>query len=165
MNRVLNHVAVHVPDIDRAVEFYTSIFGFRKLKNSPRCTDRVLDPDAPVFRVYDSRLQKVKVAFLTTGNSVGFELFQFIDPPMSQSASFDYTRGGVFHIAVTDHDPEEMCRRVVGAGGKKIGATVVPASAAEDGQRECTLYCSDPWGNTIEMCSCSFEKLMANRGD
>jgi hypothetical protein len=107
----------------------------------------------------------VKVAFLTTGNSVGFELFQFIDPPMSVPASFDYTRGGVFHLAVTDNDPEEMCRKVIAAGGKKIGATVVPASAAGDGQKECTLYCADPWGNTIEMCSCSFEKLMANRGD
>jgi catechol 2,3-dioxygenase-like lactoylglutathione lyase family enzyme len=163
MNRVLNHIALHVPDIDAAIDFYTSLFGFRKLKNTPRCVNRSLDPDAPVFRVYDERLQQVKVAFLTTGNGIGFELFQFIDPPMSQRADFDYTRGGVFHIAITDSDPEELCRKVVAAGGKKIGETVVPATAK--GENECTLYVADPWGYTLEICSCSFEKLMANRGE
>jgi catechol 2,3-dioxygenase-like lactoylglutathione lyase family enzyme len=161
MNRVINHLALHVPDIDAAIDFYTSIFGFRKLKDTPRCTNRAETPNAPVFRVYDNRLQQVKVAFLTTDNGIGFELFQFIDPPMSQSADFDYTRGGVFHIAITDKDPEALCQRVIAAGGKKIGETVVPASAV--GENECTLYVSDPWGYTIEICSCSFEKLFANR--
>jgi catechol 2,3-dioxygenase-like lactoylglutathione lyase family enzyme len=148
--------------VSAAIEFYTKIFGFRKLKDTPRCTKRSENPDAPVFRVYDKRLQEVKVAFLTTGNGVGFELFQFIDPSMSQPADFDYTRGGVFHIALTDNDPEGLCARAVAAGGKKIGETVVPASAKGEG--ECTLYVADPWGYTLEICSCSFEKLMANRG-
>jgi catechol 2,3-dioxygenase-like lactoylglutathione lyase family enzyme len=163
MNRVINHIALHVPDITAAIKFYTTIFGFRLLKSTPRCTRRAETPNAPVFRVYDSRLQEVKVAFLTTGNGIGFELFQFIDPPMTQPADFDYTRGGVFHVAVTDRDPEGLCAKVIAAGGKKIGETVVPASAA--GENECTLYVADPWGYTIEICSCSFEKLMANRGE
>jgi len=68
-----------VPDIDAAIDFYTNILGFRKLKETPRCTRRADNPDAPVFRVYGDRLQEVKVAFLTTGNGVGFELFQFIE--------------------------------------------------------------------------------------
>ena len=163
MNRVVNHIALHVPDIDAAVDWYTTLFGFRKLKDSPRHSIRSQNPDAPVFRVYDGRLQSFKVAFLTTGNGVGFELFQFIDPPMSEPSSFNYTRGGVFHVAITDHDPEGLCEKVVKAGGRKIGETVVPASVKE-GERECTLYVQDPWGNVLEICSCSFEKLMANRG-
>lgn len=163
MNRCVNHIALHVPDIDAAVEWYTSLFGFRKLKETPRCTNRSDNPDAPVFRVYDGRLQSFKVAFLSTGNGVGFELFQFIDPPMSEQSSFNYTRGGVFHVAITDSDPEGLCEKVIAAGGKKIGETVVPASIGK-GEHECTLYCQDPWGNVIELCSCSFEHLMANRG-
>jgi catechol 2,3-dioxygenase-like lactoylglutathione lyase family enzyme len=106
MNKVVNHIALHVPDIDAAVEWYTSLFGFRKLKDMPHCSVRSENPDAPVFRVYDGRLQSFKVAFLTAGNGVGFELFQFIDPPMSEQSSFNYTRGGVFHVAITDHNPE-----------------------------------------------------------
>ncbi|KAF2494582.1 Glyoxalase/Bleomycin resistance protein/Dihydroxybiphenyl dioxygenase [Lophium mytilinum] len=162
-NRVLNHIALHVPDLDAAITFYTRVLGFRKLQNLPRCTDRSTDPSAPIFRIYDSRLHKVKVAFLATGNSVGFELFQFIDPPMSAPASFDYTRGGVFHFAVTDPDPEALCARVVAAGGRKIGETVSPASTEGEEVRTVALYVLDPWGNTIEACSCSFEKMMANR--
>jgi len=62
---------------------------------------------------------------------------------MSEPASFDYTKGGVFHVAITDHDPEGLCKKIVKAGGKKIGETVVPATAKGEG--ECTLYVSDPW--------------------
>jgi catechol 2,3-dioxygenase-like lactoylglutathione lyase family enzyme len=161
-NRVINHIALHVPDLEAAVTWYTTIFGFTPLR-TPICCDRSISPDAPIFRVYDSKLHKVKLAFLSTGNGIGFELFQFIDPPMSIPAAFDYTRGGVFHVAVTDPDPEALCERVVQAGGKKIGETVTPASCVGDGKREVALYCQDPWGNVIEACSSSFERMMANR--
>ncbi|KAF2660285.1 Glyoxalase/Bleomycin resistance protein/Dihydroxybiphenyl dioxygenase [Lophiostoma macrostomum CBS 122681] len=162
-NRVLNHIALHVPDLEAAVDWYTKLFGFRRLRSAPVCCDRSTDPCAPIFRVYDSKLHKVKLAFLSTGSGIGFELFQFIDPPMSEPASFDYTRGGVFHVAVTDPDPEALCERVVKAGGKKIGETVTPASCEGEGEKQLALYCQDPWGNVIEACSCSFEKMMANR--
>ena len=162
-NRVLNHIALHVPDLDAAVTFYTTLFGFKRLRTLPVCCDRGTDPCAPIFRVYDARLHKVKLAFLTTGSGVGFELFQFVDPPMSEQASFDYTRGGVFHLAVTDPDPDALCERVVGAGGRKIGETIVPSSCVGDAEKVYALYVQDPWGNVIEACSCSFEKMMANR--
>jgi catechol-2,3-dioxygenase len=162
-NRVLNHIGLHVPDIEEAVKWYTTIFGFKRLRSAPICCNRATDPNLPIFRLYDSKLHKVKVAFLTTGGGVGFELFQFIDPPMSQPASFDYTKGGVFHIAVTDPDPEALCERVVKAGGSKIGPTITPASCEGEPERQYALYCQDPWGNVIEACSCSFEKMMANR--
>ncbi|KAF2114020.1 Glyoxalase/Bleomycin resistance protein/Dihydroxybiphenyl dioxygenase [Lophiotrema nucula] len=162
-NRVLNHIALHVPDLDKAIEWYTSIFGFKRLRSGHVCCDRSTDPCAPIFRVYDSKLHKVKLAFLSTGNGVGFELFQFIDPPMSEPSRFDYTRGGVFHLAVTDPDPEALCERVVRNGGRKIGETVTPASCKDEEEKQYALYCQDPWGNVIEACSCSFEKMMANR--
>ncbi|KAF2732630.1 Glyoxalase/Bleomycin resistance protein/Dihydroxybiphenyl dioxygenase [Polyplosphaeria fusca] len=162
-NRVLNHIALHVPDLDAAIHWYTTIFGFRPLRSTPVCSDRSTTPSAPIFRVYGSSLHKVKVAFLSTGNGVGFELFQFIDPPMSTPASFDYTRGGVFHVAVTDPDPEALCERVVANGGKKIGETVTPGVCEGEAERQVALYCQDPWGNVIEACSCGFERMMANR--
>ena len=161
-NRVLNHIALHVPDLDAAIEWYTKLFGFRRLRN-PICCDRSTDPCAPIFRVYDNKLHKVKLAFLATGNGVGFELFQFIDPPMSEPAEFNYTRGGVFHLAITDPDPEALLERAIKAGARQIGEAVVPASCEGEGERQVALYMQDPWGNVIEACSCSFEKMMANR--
>lgn len=161
-NRVLNHIALHVPDLDAAIEWYTKLFGFRQLRR-PVCCDRSTDQCAPIFRVYENKLHKVKLAFLSTGNGVGFELFQFIDPPMSEPASFNYTRGGVFHLALTDPDSEALLARAVKAGAKQIGEPIVPASCEGGAEKQIVLYMQDPRGNVIEACSCSFEKMMANR--
>lgn len=120
-------------------------------------TDKAITPNAPLFKIYGDELQQVKVAFLTTGNGVGFELFEFINPRNKELASFDYTRGGYYHIAVTHPDPEMLCEMVLAAGGRKIGVTV---TVFDD---EKALYIQDPWGNTVEILSCSLEMLMANR--
>jgi hypothetical protein len=34
-------------------------------------------PEAPIFKIYEERMQAVKVAWLGCGNSVGFEVFEF----------------------------------------------------------------------------------------
>ncbi|MCJ1298321.1 hypothetical protein MMC08_001110 [Hypocenomyce scalaris] len=80
---------------------------------------------------------------------------------MTQPATFDYTHGGFFHLAITAPDPDELCERVVAAGGKKIGETVLPFVA--QGETDSALYVQDPWDNNIEVVSCSFEQLLGNR--
>ncbi|PGH13189.1 hypothetical protein AJ80_06435 [Polytolypa hystricis UAMH7299] len=170
-NRVVNHVAVSVPDCDAAVKWYTENLGFRLLQASsasPESRTRKDAPDAPIFKIYGDDLHEVKTAFLTTGNGVGFEIFEFLNPKYngpssttSSSVPFSltnlYTRGGFFHIAITDPDPERLCARVVAAGGKQIGVT----TPLHEGQT--ALYFRDPWGNVVEVVSCSFEQLLANR--
>ena len=129
-------------------------------------TDRSADgSDAPIFRIYGDKLNKVKVAWLSTGNSVGFEIFEFIDPPTKSSDETNktwtleeqYQRGGFFHIAVTAPDPDAVADAACQDGAKRIGETIT----MYDGDK--TLYLRDPWGNIVELLSCSFEQLMANR--
>lgn len=160
---MVNHIAIAVPDCDAAVEFYTTIFGFRRLRRNPRIIDRSVVAKASIFDIYGDTLQKVKVAFLSAGNGVGIELFEFQEPRMREPASFDYRRGGFFHIAVTHPDPEALCKKVVAAGGRQLGLTVLPF--AQIGEDDRALYLQDPWGNTVEVVSCSFEQLMGNRAE
>lgn len=158
-NLNINHVAISVPNCDEAVKWYTEILGFRNLC-SVRDTSRKETPNAPIFKTYDEALQRVKTAWLATGNGVGFEIFEFVDPKYKgpEGDGFNYTRGGFVHIAVTAPEPEKVCEKVVKAGGKKIGQTIEVC----DG--DTALYLQDPWGNVIEVMSCSLEQLMANRG-
>jgi catechol 2,3-dioxygenase-like lactoylglutathione lyase family enzyme len=162
-NHVINHIAISVPDLDAAVEWYATIFGFKKIRSN-RVTDRTLTSDAPIFRIYGDTLQKVKIAFLGTGNSVGFEIFQFIDPAHQACTTeeFEYMRGGVFHICVTTPDVEDAIRRVKEKEGRQIGETV---DLGEDlhGEMRKAAYVKDPWGTVVEVLSCGFEALMANR--
>ena len=157
---MLNHVAVSVPDCAAAVSWYTGILGFKMLQPAIRTTERLATPSAPMFAIYPPSLQKVKMAFLGTGNGVGFEVFEFLDPAFSPAAaSFEkggYAHGGFFHICVTDPEPDRLAERVVKEGGKKLGETIVMGE-------ESACYVQDPWGNVIEVLSCTFEQLLANR--
>ncbi|KAK7178822.1 hypothetical protein DPSP01_014342 [Paraphaeosphaeria sporulosa] len=155
-NHVFNHVAISVPDCDKAIEWYGNVFGFRRLR-SDRMTDRAEAQDAPIFKIYDSKLHKVKIAWLGTGNSVGFEVFEFIDPPNKPSPDFEYAKTGFFHIAVTSPDVDAAVARVLENGGDQVGETVIM------GPEDKAAYVRDPWGNVVELLSCSFEHLMANK--
>lgn len=121
-------------------------------------TDRAENANQPIFRIYPQSLQKVKVAWLACGNGVGFEVFEFIDPPHRPKPEFEYERSGFFHIAVTAPDPEAVVKRAEEVGGKQVGETVAmgPSNKA--------LYVMDPWGNVIEVLTTSFEGLLANTG-
>jgi catechol 2,3-dioxygenase-like lactoylglutathione lyase family enzyme len=157
-NHVFNHVGIAVPDLEAAIEWYTTNLGFRRLQKGCRAFDRASDPDAPIFKVYGDSLHKVKIAPLSSGNGVGVELFQFIDPPVKKGTSFKdmYTRGGYFHICITHPDPDTLLKKISSTGAKQIGETIKIGD-------EKALYMSDPWGNVIEVLSCSFEQLMANK--
>lgn len=78
----------------------------------------------PTFRIIGDKLKKVNVAFLTTGNGVGFELCEFVDPPVKSAEVLrrefrmeeHYQRGGVFHIGFTSPDPEVMAKAACWSG-------------------------------------------------
>lgn len=132
-----------MPNCDEAVAWYQEVFGFRRIR-SDRTTERSDTPDAPIFKIYDNKLQKVKVAWLSCGNGVGFEIFEFIDPGFEKPENFDYTRGGFFHIGITVSDPDGVAKKAISMGAKQQGETVT----MYEGEK--ALYLQDPWvGNFV----------------
>lgn len=105
----------------------------------------------------------MKVAFLITGNDVGFELFEFLDPSTkaqeaaSRSVEGEYLRGGYFHICVTAPNPDGVADEVCKDGGSRVGETI----PQYDG--DVALYLRDPWGNMVELTTASFQQTHANR--
>lgn len=95
---------------------------------------------------------------------MGFEIFEFIEPRhgVAGTEEFDYTRAGVFHICVTVVDVEDAVQRVINMGGKQVGEMV---ELGEDyhGDMRRASYVKDPWGTVVEVLSCGFEALMANK--
>ncbi|OAL05174.1 Glyoxalase/Bleomycin resistance protein/Dihydroxybiphenyl dioxygenase [Phaeosphaeriaceae sp. SRC1lsM3a] len=162
-NHAVNHIAISVPDLDAAVHWYSILFGFKKIRPN-KVTDRDATPNAPIFRIYGDTLRKVKIAYLGTGNGVGFEIFEFIEPRHREpeTEDFEYTRAGVYHICVTVTDVEDAIKRVEEMGGRQIGETV---ELGEDyhGEMRRAAYVRDPWGTVVEVLSCTFEALMANK--
>ncbi|EXJ63557.1 uncharacterized protein A1O5_11318 [Cladophialophora psammophila CBS 110553] len=164
VNCKFNHVALSVDNCDAAAKWYMETLGFRRI--IPNATmHRTQDPDGIVFRVYGDDLHHVKVAYLGTGNQIGIEIFEFIDPnyrggtttsptPFNPQA---WTQGGFFHIAVTAPDPEALAMKVVQAGGKEFGQAVILPNGEQ------ARYVQDPWGNVFEICSTDFDSLITPR--
>ncbi|KAF7547354.1 hypothetical protein G7Z17_g7786 [Cylindrodendrum hubeiense] len=125
-NRVFNHVAVSVCNIESVVKWYSDILGFRLLSKIHHIK-RSEKPDDAIFGIYPASLNEVKLAWMTTGNGVGFEVFEFIDPKAEpEPKSFEFHKAGFFHICVTDPDPDALAAKIVEAGGRRIGNTMDP---------------------------------------
>ncbi|KAL0935103.1 uncharacterized protein CTRU02_209694 [Colletotrichum truncatum] len=155
--RPINHVAVSVGDIEAVTMWYSQVLGFQIIGNRIFHIKRSENPEAAIFAIYGEALREVKLAYMTTGNSVGFEVFQFLDPAFkANDVDFEYNRGGFFHICVTDPHPDALADKVVQYGGSRQGVTVKVAG----GGAAC-VYVKDPWGNVIEILDTSFDRMAA----
>ena len=91
---------------------------------------------------------------MTTGNGIGLEIFEFIEPKTYVPKEvFEFRRGGFFHICVTAADPDVLADQIVATGGSRIGVTVRPVPTVK------CIYSTDPWGNVIEILNISFERF------
>ncbi|CAM1504966.1 Fc.00g106030.m01.CDS01 [Cosmosporella sp. VM-42] len=111
--RPINHIGVSVNDIEAVIQWYTEVMGFRLYGNEIKHIKRSEDPNNGIFKIYPSSLQEVKLAFMATGNGVGFEVFEFLDPIYHRVKEFEYNRGGFFHLCVTDQDPEALLNKII----------------------------------------------------
>ena len=59
---------------------------------------------------------------------------------------------------VTCPDPDAVAEAACNDGAVRVGET----ATVYDGEK--ALYIRDPWGNIVEVLSCSFDQLLANRG-
>ena len=100
--------------------------------------------DSPIFRIYGTKLQKVKIAWLSTGNGVGFEIFEFIDPPTKSadevnaqwSLEHQYQRGGFFHIGgYNTHLTGRVATSLCGLPNTETSADIIPNAFRCDSSR------------------------------
>jgi glyoxylase I family protein len=135
-----NHVAISVPDMDRALDFYCTQLGFEKVGESgwptgTEAADRILAVTGTAARV----------VHLRTSNLL-LEIFQFVaGNPAMQDPKRPVIDHGITHLclAVTDLDAEYA--RLAAAGMHFH----CPPTEIAPGLR--TTYGRDPFGNVIEL--------------
>jgi predicted enzyme related to lactoylglutathione lyase len=151
----INHIGITVPDIQAAVRWYCETFDLTVLVEAHTASRRT--PGADRRRdVFGSRWGEMKLAHLTNGDGVGFELFEFVEPAVVETdEGFDYWNVGLSHIALTVDDLEAAIERIVAGGG--CARTEIHQVAS--GVRIC--YCSDPWWTTIELVTGTYTQLVA----
>jgi predicted enzyme related to lactoylglutathione lyase len=153
----VNHVGLTVPDIFGAIDWYHEAFGFRCIMG-PRALEA--DEHAETAPVFGDTFRRAWQAHLITGNYVGIELFQFIDPPTRGTREGPTSRlnHGFWHLCITHPDVEGLTRHVTDHGGTVITAPYkfVP------GRPWRLAYVADPWGTVIELMSHSYAEAFGN---
>lgn len=153
----VNHVGLTVPDVFAAIDWYAEVFGFRCIMG-PRVIEAAGHPEAAA--VFGNRFRRAWQAHLITGNYVGIELFQFVDPPTRDrpDGPAPWRGRGFWHLCITHPDVGAMVRRVIEHGGTVLAEPYefVP------GRPWRLAYVADPWGTMLEVMSHSYAEAFAN---
>jgi glyoxylase I family protein len=136
----VNHVALSVPDMDQALEFYCDLLGFEKRLESgwpagTQAADLILGVPGT----------SAKVVHLGVANLL-LELFEFAEcEPARQDPNRPVVDHGYTHLCLAVTDVDEQYQRLSAAGMR------FHCAPQDLGQGVRTVYGRDPFGNVIEL--------------
>lgn len=152
--RTFSHIGLSVPDVEKAVEFYTKVMGWYLIMEPTLITEDRSAIGEMCTDVFGEGWRKFKIAHLSTGDRVGVEIFQF-EGAEDRENNFEYWKTGIFHYCVQDPDVEGLAEKIVAAGGKKRMEKPRYYYPGEKPYR--MIYMEDPFGNILEIYSHSYE--------
>jgi catechol 2,3-dioxygenase-like lactoylglutathione lyase family enzyme len=155
----MNHIGISVHSIDKAISFYKEVFGWYHVSGPFE-----LKRDGSASSLYcDSIFQQdwtsVKMAHMSTGDRIGFELFEFEGnyPP---NDIFEIKRQGLFHFSITVPNIEEFLEKLLTHGGKQRS----PISKREvNGNIYGIVYAQDPFDNVFEIYTHGYEMMQMSQ--
>ena len=157
--RTINHIAVSVTDLNRAVKWYKEVFGFTVVNGPVEFEADDSSLGIAARDIHGPNFRKMRMVWLSSGNQVGFEMFEYIDPKAERRIdNFEYWKSGFFHICVTDPNIEELCKRISDSGGRQRSR--IWDVDSDKGYK--IAFCEDPFGNVIEIYTRSYEQLVTS---
>ncbi|TFD99568.1 lactoylglutathione lyase family protein [Jeotgalibacillus sp. R-1-5s-1] len=151
--RNFSHIGLSVPDLEKAVSFYTEVLGwYTIMEPSP-----VYNDDTAIGQmcrdVFGNDWEQFRIAHLSTGDKIGVELFEF---PQNEKPSnnFEYWKTGIFHFCVQDPDIEGLVEKIKQHGGKQ---RMPIREYYPDDKPYKMVYVEDPFGNIFEIYTHSYE--------
>lgn len=149
-----SHIGLSVPDLDKAVEFYTKAFGWYLIMPPTEVAEEVDTAIGIMCQdVFGAGYEKFRIAHMSTSDKIGIEMFEFKDNYKPEK-NLDFKQHGVFHFCIQDPDLEGALKRVVELGGKQR----MPVREYYPGEKPYRMvYVEDPFGNVFELYSHSYE--------
>jgi len=156
---VVNHIRISVSDLEKAIDFYREIFGFNIIKGPINIVSDTPGIGLICKNIFGPRFKEAKIVWLSSGNNIGLEILQFIDPKAElRSDNFEYWKSGFFHVCITNPNIGDLCNKISEKGGK-LRADIQIINEAKQHK---IAYCEDPFGNIIEIFTYSYEQVNAN---
>lgn len=152
--RSFSHIGLSVPDLEKAVEFYSEVMGwYVVMKPSVVKEEKDTDIGQMCIDVFGEGFGEFKIAHMVTSDGIGIELFEFKQNDGKKPVFNPYTTG-LFHFCVQDPDVEGMVEKIVAHGGKQR----MPIREYYPGDKPYRMcYVEDPFGIVFEVYSHSYE--------
>jgi catechol 2,3-dioxygenase-like lactoylglutathione lyase family enzyme len=157
--KIINHIAISVPNLDEAVKWYMEVLGFTAVKQAVEIVADDSLKGRAIKDIHGPKIKKMRMAWLSTANQIGFEIIEYVQPKAERRTdNFEYWKSGFIHICITDPDIEGLCKRISEGGGKQ--RTEIWEFVPEKGYK--IAFCEDPFGNIIEIFDHSYEQVITS---
>lgn len=151
-----SHVGVTVPDLEAAILWYQKTFDMELLAGPIEVLEDDTELGKAAAAIYGTGFKRFTFAHLGWADDTGLELFHFESPQTYRPHdNFKFWRAGIYHLALTATDFQLTIDRIKGEGGKQRSDAVI--IDAERGYQ--VVYCEDPWGTVIELCSHPYRQI------
>ncbi|MEO6825714.1 MAG: VOC family protein [Microbacteriaceae bacterium] len=151
-----SHLGVTVPDLPAAIAWYRETFGMYLLAGPIEVPEDDTALGKAAAAIYGVGFSRFSFAHLVWPDGAGLELFQF-SPTTRRENNFEFSKTGIYHLALTAPNLDATIARIVQTGGRQRSAATVINE--EKGYR--VVYCEDPWGTVIELCSHPYAQTWA----
>ncbi|WP_405224132.1 lactoylglutathione lyase family protein [Dokdonia sp. Asnod1-B02] len=149
-----SHIGLSVPNIKKAVEFYSEVMGWYIIM-PPSIVKKEKDSaiGQMCIDVFGDDWETFEIAHLSTSDGIGVELFSFPNKDMKPS-EFNPFNTGLFHFCVQDPNIEELIEKIVSYGGKQR-MPIREYYPKDKPYKMC--YVEDPFGIVFEIYTHSYE--------
>lgn len=151
----INHIGLHVNDIEKAIEFYKNAMGWTHLAGPWPIKDDGSEKWAFTTSIYGKEgntWEGFKLAHMLAGNDVGVELLQF-ENGYAPAKHLEFKRQGIFHFAITVDDLDAFVENFIAYGGKQY------SDKRYDPRNFGTVFMEDPFGNVFECHNASYAAM------
>ncbi|WP_159023584.1 VOC family protein [Formosa sp. L2A11] len=149
-----SHIGITVPDIKKAVKFYTEVMGwYTIMKPSTIKKEKETAIGIMCMDVFGEDWDEFEIAHLSTSDGVGVEIFSF-PHGVKEAPEFSPFNTGLFHFSIQDPNIEDLIDKIVAYGGKQR----MPIRAYYPGEKPFKMcYVEDPFGIVFEIYTHSYE--------
>jgi predicted enzyme related to lactoylglutathione lyase len=117
--RSFSHIGITVPNIKKAVKFYSDVMGWYIIMEPSKVTkEKETAIGQMCIDVFGEDWKEFEIAHMSTSDGIGIELFSF-PHGIKEAPEFNPFNTGLFHFCIQGPNIEELIDKIVSSGGDK----------------------------------------------